>query len=63
MQTLTPELVSAVHHVELNRSGWWDSAVERLILNAVWIAGGSLAAEEIGGAILSQWSSQLSVET
>lgn len=33
-KTLTPELVALVHHVELNRAGWWDVAIEKLLLTA-----------------------------
>lgn len=33
---LSPELTSLVHHVELHRSGWWDQALERLVLAVVW---------------------------
>ena len=31
---LTPEVVALVHHVELNKAGWWDAAVQRLLLTA-----------------------------
>jgi hypothetical protein len=37
-RTLSPELVSLVHHIELNRSGWWDLGVRRLILAAFWLS-------------------------
>lgn len=33
---LPPEIVSLIHHVELNRSGWWDRALDRLVLITVW---------------------------
>lgn len=33
---LSPELTSLVHHVELHRSGWWNQALERLVLAVVW---------------------------
>ena len=29
-------LAAIVHHVELNRAGWWDKAVQRLVLAAIW---------------------------
>ena len=35
---LSPELVSLVHHVELNRSGWWDLGVQGLCLAALWLS-------------------------
>lgn len=37
--SLLPREVSAlVHHVELNRAGWWEKALNRLVLAAVWLA-------------------------
>lgn len=35
---LSPELVSLIHHVELNKAGWWDHALQRLVLGAIWLA-------------------------
>jgi hypothetical protein len=34
---LSAELVSLIHHVELHRSGWWDRALDRLVLVAIWL--------------------------
>jgi hypothetical protein len=36
---LPMELVSLVHHIELNKAGWWDVAVQQLLLAAMWISG------------------------
>ena len=44
---LPMELVSLVHYVELNEAGWWDVAVQRLILAAMWIAGRPLTLDQI----------------
>src|ERR1039457_2421469 len=35
---LSSELVSLVHHIELNRTGWWQLAVQRLTLFGLWLA-------------------------
>ena len=35
---LSSELVSLVHHIELNRTGWWQLAVQRLTLLGLWLA-------------------------
>jgi len=40
---LSPELVSLVHHIELNKAGWWDTAIQQLILAAIWRKGESLS--------------------
>ena len=39
---LPEELISLVHYVELNKAGWWDKAVQRLILATVWSSDKSL---------------------
>lgn len=43
---LPKEAVALVQHIELNKAGWWDKAVHRIVLAAVWLEGGpaSLAA-------------------
>lgn len=45
--TLPPEVISLVHHIELNRAGWWDRAIQRLVLAAIWLSGKPLSAQEI----------------
>lgn len=35
---LPKEAVALVQHIELNRAGWWDKAVHRLVLASVWLA-------------------------
>jgi hypothetical protein len=59
MRALPQELVSLVHHVELNKSGWWDAAVERLVLTAIWLAGGSLTADDLPEAIQAQFGTRV----
>lgn len=36
---LRPELLSLLHYVELNKSGWWNKAAQQIILAVVWLAG------------------------
>jgi hypothetical protein len=31
---LPAELVSLIHHVELNQTGWWDKALQRFLIGA-----------------------------
>lgn len=33
---LSPEIVSLVHHVELNESGWWKKAVGQVVKGVLW---------------------------
>src|SRR5271165_5146041 len=44
---LSAEIASLVHHVELHKSGWWDSGIERFIMAAIWLNGRSLNDKEI----------------
>lgn len=37
LNPLSPDLVSLVHHIELNKAGWWDLAVQRLVLTSLWL--------------------------
>jgi len=51
--TLPPHVVSLIHHVELNKAGWWEKAIQRLIVGAIWLAGDNPTPEEIR-AVLQQ---------
>jgi hypothetical protein len=44
---LPPHVIALVHHIELNKAGWWDRAVERLIIAALWLSNESLPVEAI----------------
>jgi hypothetical protein len=48
---IRPELVSLIHHVELNKAGWWDGALGQLILAAIWLSGKPLTPEAINDAL------------
>lgn len=47
IQVLPPELISLVHHIELNKAGWWDKAIEQLLVTTIWVAGKSLSASDV----------------
>ncbi|MEW6129074.1 MAG: hypothetical protein AB1757_18695 [Acidobacteriota bacterium] len=44
---LPRELVSLVHYVELNKAGWWDKAIQRLIVASVWLSSNNPTYDEI----------------
>ncbi len=44
---LPPQLVSLIHHIELNKVGWWDRAIEHLAVATIWLAGAPLDAQAI----------------
>jgi hypothetical protein len=34
--TLSKEVIALVYNIELNKAGWWDKTVSRLVIAAVW---------------------------
>src|SRR5260370_16951931 len=44
---LPPELVSLIHHTELNKSGWWNKSIQQLILSAIWLTGKQLTDSDL----------------
>lgn len=57
---LSPELVSLVHHVELNESGWWKKAVGQVVRGLLWRARQPLDVEAIRQAAVSEIGVELS---
>lgn len=51
IRKLPPELISLVHHIALNESGWWKKAVRRMIVAVVWMIGRPLSNQEISDAL------------
>jgi uncharacterized membrane protein len=50
-KTLKPELFSLIHHIELNRAGWWEKAIQRFIITSIWLLDTQKGMEE--GEILA----------
>ena len=44
---LPTELAAIVHHIELNRAGWWDKTMQRLVLASIWLSEGNQTLLEI----------------
>ena len=42
---LGPEIVALVHHVELNKAGWWKKSLEKLLVSVLWLSGDLSTAE------------------
>ena len=57
---LPKEVAALVHHIELNRSGWWDKVVQRLALAAVWWSDHPPSADEIKKTLLQEFKLSLS---
>src|ERR1700752_2880116 len=45
--SLPSELVSLIHHVELDKAGWWNKALQRLILGVIWLSDNNAGYEAI----------------
>lgn len=58
-KSLTPELASLIHHVELNKAGWWDHAIERFIIAALWFSEAPLTPSEIRDAIRTTFAAEV----
>lgn len=57
---LPKEVAALVHHIELNRSGWWDKVIQRLALAAVWWSDHPPSADEIKNTLLQEFKLSLS---
>ena len=61
-EALLPKEVSAlIHHIELNKDGWWDKAVQRLVLAAIWLESKPQSCEQIAANLESLCRLKLSV--
>lgn len=64
MNTKTPflpkEVTALVHHIELNRAGWWEKAIHRLTLAAVWLSDHAPSFDEIQTFLNSEFHLPLS---
>ncbi len=46
-RNLSPDIVSLIHHVELNESGWWKKATGQVLKGVLWKAKAPQALDEI----------------
>lgn len=61
-RNLSPEMVSLIHYVELNKAGWWDRAAQRMIQAMLWLSGRHLTLEEIRTEIAKNLGASLTLE-
>ena len=48
---LAKEVSALVHHIELNRSGWWYKTLNRLVLSVIWLSRENMAEDQITKAL------------
>lgn len=41
------DIISLVHHIELNKAGWWDKGIQQLIYGTIWLLGKSMTMNEV----------------
>ena len=61
MNSTSKLLAAIVHHVELHRDGWWDKAMQRLILASVWLADNNPSVDKIRTILESAFALSVSV--
>jgi len=59
---LPPELSALVHHVELNKSGWWDKAIQRIILTASYRINSEFTAAEMLNVLSNDFSVHIDLQ-
>jgi hypothetical protein len=62
VKTLSPEIVSLIHHVELNKSGWWKKAVGQVIRGILWKAKVAITIVELDAALKKELGISLGEE-
>lgn len=56
---LSPEIVSLIHHVELNQTGWWRKAVAQVVRGVLWKAKTPMTLPELSLALKRELGIQL----
>src|SRR5437899_964473 len=59
---LPPELVSLIHHVELNKAGWWEKGLQRFVIATIWLSRKVLTRQGIAAGLQEKFSINLSLE-
>src|SRR5216683_3938374 len=62
IQKLPPELISLVHHIELNKAGWWDKALDQLLITAIWVASRDQSVIEILAQLKKSFQVEIDIE-
>lgn len=60
--TIPTEAIALVHHIELNKAGWWDKTVQRLITACIWLAGEPRTLDGIKQGLESSFRLTLPIE-
>ena len=61
-QQIPKTLLQLIEHVELNKSGWWDSALNNVLLATIWMNGTPLPKEQVRDLVVSAFNLEIPVE-
>lgn len=60
---LSPEIVSLIHHVSLNESGWWRKATSQVVLGVLWRRTTPISRDVFQADLLKELGHNISEET
>lgn len=60
---LSPEIVSLIHHVSLNESGWWKKATSQVVLGVLWKRTTPISRDVFQADLLKELGHNISEET
>jgi hypothetical protein len=60
---LSPEIVSLIHHVSLNESGWWRKATSQVFLGVLWKRTAPISRDVFQADLLKELGHNISEET
>src|SRR3989338_5064680 len=59
---LPKEAIALVQHIELNRAGWWDKSVHRLLMATIWLSDNPPNADAIQAGMKATFKLLLSTQ-
>ncbi|RQM47143.1 hypothetical protein EHZ19_15940 [Paraburkholderia bannensis] len=62
-RVLSNDVISLIHHVELNQNGWWKKAIGQILRGIIWNAGMPLSTQEIQTGLRENGISLPSIES
>jgi len=63
LRHLSPDIVSLIHHVELNESGWWKKAIGQVVKGVLWKSETSKCITELQTALKQDVGVSLSADS
>lgn len=61
-QQMPKTLLQLIEHTELNKSGWWDSALNNVLLATIWMDGKPVSKEQVRDLVVSAFNLDIPVD-